>query len=73
MTWHSDHSDQESEIFEDPQYNARANIIKLDDPRAGSISIPNVCPRLSKTPGQVNWLGRELGADTDQVIKDWLG
>ena len=61
------------EIFEDPQYNARANIITLDDPRAGAISIPNVCPRLSKTPGQVNWLGRELGADTDQVIKDWLG
>ena len=61
------------EIFEDPQYRARENLITIDDSRAGSITIPNVCPRLSDTPGKVKWAGRALGADTAEVLKDWLG
>ena len=61
------------EIFEDPQYQARENIVTLEDSRAGSITMPNVCPRLSDTPGEVKWAGRALGADTSEVLKDWLG
>ena len=61
------------EIFEDPQYQARENLVTLDDTRAGSITIANVCPRLSDTPGKVNWAGRALGADTAEVLKEWLG
>ena len=61
------------EIFEDPQYESRENLVTLVDERAGPITVPNVCPRLSKTPGRVEWLGRKLGADTDAVFQDWLG
>ena len=61
------------EIFEDPQYVSRENLVTLIDQRAGSVTVPNVCPRLSKTPGKVEWLGRKLGADTDAVLHDWLG
>ena len=61
------------EIFGDPQYQARENLVTLDDSRAGSITMPNVCPRLSDTPGKVKWAGRALGADTAEVLKDWLG
>lgn len=61
------------EIFEDPQYAARGNLVEIDDPRAGRLTLPNVCPRLSETPGAVRWAGRGLGADTAEVLKDWLG
>jgi succinyl-CoA--D-citramalate CoA-transferase len=30
-------------------------------------------PRLSETPGQIEWTGRELGADTDAVLERALG
>ena len=50
-----------AEIFEDPQYKARENIKLFKDPRVGEIAMPNVCPRLSDTPGSVEWLGPELG------------
>ena len=61
------------EIFKDPQYQARGNLVTLNDSRAGPITMPNVCPRLSDTPGTVKWAGRALGADTAEVLKDWLG
>ena len=61
------------EIFNDPQYKARENLVEINDPRLGSITLPNVCPRLTETPGQISWAGRALGADTQDVLKDWLG
>lgn len=30
-------------------------------------------PRLSETPGEIAWAGRELGADTDAILADELG
>lgn len=61
------------EIFDDPQYRARANLVEIDDPRAGPLTLPNVCPRLSATPGALRWAGRGLGADSAAVLADWLG
>jgi crotonobetainyl-CoA:carnitine CoA-transferase CaiB-like acyl-CoA transferase len=62
-----------AEIFEDPQYKARENIIFFRDPRVGEIAMPNVCPRLSDTPGSIEWLGPELGEHNDDVYKNVLG
>ena len=45
------------EIFEDPQYAARENIVRVQDARAGEIAVPNVVPRLTGTPGSVDTLG----------------
>jgi crotonobetainyl-CoA:carnitine CoA-transferase CaiB-like acyl-CoA transferase len=39
------------EIFADPQYEARDNIVRVKDDRVGEIAIPNVVPRLTDTPG----------------------
>lgn len=61
------------EIFEDPQYEARGNILKMQDDRVGELPIPNLVPRLSDTPGSVNWLGPRLGEHNDEVFKDLLG
>jgi len=61
------------EIFEDPQYAARENILRVDDPRAGVLAVPNLVPRMSATPGRVNWLGPELGAHNDEIYRGLLG
>ncbi len=61
------------EIFEDPHYQARENILRVDDPRVGEVAVPNVVPRLTDTPGGVNWLGREISADTDDILGTLLG
>jgi succinyl-CoA:(S)-malate CoA-transferase subunit B len=61
------------EIFEDPQYAARGNILKMQDDRVGELPIPNLVPRLSETPGSVRWLGPRLGEHNEDVFKDLLG
>ena len=61
------------EIFADPHYKARENIKIMNDQRAGELAVPNVCPRLSDTPGSVDWLGPALGAHTDEIYKGLLG
>jgi crotonobetainyl-CoA:carnitine CoA-transferase CaiB-like acyl-CoA transferase len=62
-----------AEIFADPHYKARANIAFVRDVRAGEIAMPNVCPRLSDTPGTIEWLGPQLGAHNADVYKRLLG
>ena len=61
------------EIFEDPQYASRGNILKMLDERAGEVAIPNLVPRLSATPGEVKWLGPALGASNAEVYEGMLG
>jgi crotonobetainyl-CoA:carnitine CoA-transferase CaiB-like acyl-CoA transferase len=61
------------EIFDDPQYKARENILILEDERAGEIAVPNVVPRLSQTPGAIEWLGSPLGAHNREVFGELLG
>jgi crotonobetainyl-CoA:carnitine CoA-transferase CaiB-like acyl-CoA transferase len=61
------------EIFEDPQYKARENILILEDERAGAIAVPNVVPRLSDTPGGIDWLGCALGAHNKEIFGELLG
>jgi crotonobetainyl-CoA:carnitine CoA-transferase CaiB-like acyl-CoA transferase len=61
------------EIFEDPQYAARGNILELEDPRIGTLAIPNLVPRLSDTPGRVDALGPRLGQHNDEIYRGLLG
>jgi succinyl-CoA:(S)-malate CoA-transferase subunit B len=61
------------EIFEDPHYAARGNILRVHDPRAGALAVPNLVPRLTETPGAVNWLGAALGAHNAEIYQGRLG
>ncbi len=61
------------EIFEDPQYAARGNLLHFHDPRAGDLVLPAAIPRLSRTPATLRHAGRALGADNAQVYSDLLG
>lgn len=60
------------EIFTDPQYAARENIVRIKDDRIGELAIPNVVPRLSATPGGIDWLGPKLGEHNDEVYSGIL-
>jgi len=62
-----------AEIFADPHYRARENIAFVKDPRVGEIAMPNVCPRLSDTPGTIEWLGPRLGEHNGDVYCGLLG
>ena len=62
-----------ADIFQDPQFAARQTLAKVAHPLLGEIAMPGIVPRLSETPGEIAWLGRELGADTDAVLKNALG
>jgi crotonobetainyl-CoA:carnitine CoA-transferase CaiB-like acyl-CoA transferase len=61
------------EIFEDPQYAARDNIVMVDDPRAGTVAVQNVVPRMTETPGGIDWLGAAVGAHNAEIYGGLLG
>jgi crotonobetainyl-CoA:carnitine CoA-transferase CaiB-like acyl-CoA transferase len=57
------------DMLEDPHYAARDAIVDVTHPHFGAMKMQNVAPKFSHTPGAVQWAGRELGADNDEV---WL-
>ena len=63
-----------ADIFGDRQFHARRNMVAIDDEETGdTIMVPNVVPRLSKTPGRIKHLGPRLGEHTEEILKDMLG
>ncbi len=62
-----------ADIFKDPQYAAREDLQRVQDPRAGEIVVPASVPRLSGTPVQLRHLGGPLGAQTEEVLGQLLG
>ncbi len=62
-----------ADIFEDPQFEARDNLLRFNDPVAGEIVVPGVIPKLSKTPGRVKHVGPPLGDGIDAIYGDLLG
>ena len=62
-----------ADIAADPHYEARGNIATVPDDRFGGVPMPEVVPRLSRTPGRIDHAGPRLGADTHAVLGDLLG
>jgi len=62
-----------ADIFEDPHFAARENILRVADALLGEIAIPNVVPRLSATPGHVDTLGPTLGEGNAEIYGALLG
>lgn len=61
------------DIFEDAQYQARGNLLAVNDPRVGELVVPAPLPRLSETPPTFRHAGRALGADNQDVYGQLLG
>jgi crotonobetainyl-CoA:carnitine CoA-transferase CaiB-like acyl-CoA transferase len=61
------------DIFEDPHYRERGNIIEVPDKLWGKVKMQGIVPKMSLTPGEVKWIGPELGEHNFEVYKNILG
>jgi crotonobetainyl-CoA:carnitine CoA-transferase CaiB-like acyl-CoA transferase len=61
------------QIVTDPHYQAREDILPVDDPDLGRTKVLGVVPKFSQTPGAVEHLGPALGEHNRQVYGGWLG
>lgn len=62
-----------ADIFADPHVQARGSLTTVEVPGVGPVTVPNVFPRLSETPGEVASLGPALGDANDAIYAGELG
>jgi len=51
------------EVVDNPHFRARGELVEV-----GPLTLATPVP-----PGDIRWLGRDLGADNELVYRDWLG
>jgi len=56
-----------ADVFADPHVRARDMLVEVDHPKLGSLRLPGVVPKLSKTPGEIRTVGPELGQHNRDV------
>ena len=61
------------EMLEDHHFAEREAIRWIKSPDFGEIPMQNVVPKLSETPGEIRWVGPELGEHNDEVFGSILG
>jgi crotonobetainyl-CoA:carnitine CoA-transferase CaiB-like acyl-CoA transferase len=57
-----------ADIVTDPHYLAREMILSTQLPGDVAVKMPGITPKLSETPGGVNWPGPALGEHTDEIL-----
>ena len=62
-----------ADIFADPQFQARGDLVRMTLPDLGEVVVPAVLPKLSATPGEIRALGPRLGEHNDEVYGRLLG
>jgi crotonobetainyl-CoA:carnitine CoA-transferase CaiB-like acyl-CoA transferase len=61
------------QIFEDPHYRARENIVAIPDDELGGVRMQNVVGRYSRTPGRIRSAGPRVGAHNREILIERLG
>ncbi len=61
------------DMFNDPQYAARENLLKIMEPILGEVTVPGVIPKLSGTPGTLKSLGPAFKSANQKVYGGLLG
>jgi succinyl-CoA---D-citramalate CoA-transferase len=61
------------DIFEDPHYRAREDIIDVPDPDFGTVKMPGIFPKFSGADCSVRWPGGTLGEHNAEVFGSLLG
>jgi len=59
-----------ADIVADPHYQARDMILDAELPGGAAVKMPGIVPKLSETPGSINWQGPSLGQHTSSVLSD---
>ncbi len=58
-----------ADMFQDPQFLARAMILPATLPDGTPFKMPGIVPKLSDTPGGYDWIGPQLGEHTDAILR----
>jgi len=61
------------QLLGDEHLRARGTFVAVDDPDLGTMTVQAPVAVLSDTPGRIDFLGRALGADNDEVYGGLLG
>lgn len=61
-----------ADIFEDPHYAARGNLLEMDDAVNGRTVVPAPFPKMTDAEGVVEHLGLPLGACNDDILEGLL-
>ncbi len=62
-----------TDILEDEQYQAREMIVEGEIEGIGRVKMPGLVPKLSDTPGEVEWYGGSPGEHNESVYGGLLG
>ena len=60
------------DMFHDPQFLAREMLLAAKLPDGKAFKMPGIVPKLSETPGGVDWVGPQLG-EHNQAVLNALG
>lgn len=61
------------DMFNDPQYAARENLLKVMEPLVGELTVPGIIPKMSGTPGKLRGLGPAFKSANEKVYGGLLG
>jgi crotonobetainyl-CoA:carnitine CoA-transferase CaiB-like acyl-CoA transferase len=56
------------DIVDDPHYQARGMIREVEIDGIGKLKVPGIVPKLSETPGDIDWIGPRLGQHNEEVL-----
>ena len=62
-----------AEVVTDPHFQARNVVVSVEDQDLGSVRMQAPTPRLSKTPGRIDFSGPHLGQHNHEIYVDLLG
>lgn len=62
-----------SEVMADPHFQARKVVVPVPDQDLGTIRMQAPAPRLSETPGRIDFTGPHLGQHNAEVFAEMLG
>jgi len=62
-----------SQIFTDPQYQARQDIVEVPDEELGALQMTNAFPFMSATPAKIRHAGPRKGQHNDEILGRELG
>lgn len=61
------------DMFNDLQYAARENLLKVMEPLVGELTVPGIIPKMSGTPGKLRGLGPAFKSANEKVYGGLLG
>ncbi|MCG7346492.1 CoA transferase [Sporosarcina sp. ACRSL] len=62
-----------NDIVNDEHYQARDMLRKIELDDGVKMTVPGIVPKLSETPGDIDWNGPVLGAHNEEVYTDFIG